>query len=67
MITSFHSVFRHKLDKLKAKLKLLLSDKNKRHRKHEIKSLLQEAKELRNILKNAPNEIHECPNCGYTF
>lgn len=68
MITSYYGVFDGKLKKLKQRLKEELKEsKEKRDRKF-IKSMIKEAKYLRNILKKINNE-HKiaCPNCKHEF
>jgi len=68
MITAYYNVFDGKLKKLKARLKEELKhSKDKRDRKF-IRSMVREAKQLRNTLKKMSN-MHKitCPNCKQEF
>lgn len=70
MITSFVDVFNDKLSKLKKHLKKELSKDKKSWDRPFIKSLLAEAKELKQIINNArkePSRKTECPKCGHKF
>lgn len=66
MVSGFNSVFEAKLDRIKAKLKSLLANSGKKANRQRIKILLQEAKSLRTILKNAEH-TYECPKCGHKY
>lgn len=69
MITAFLDVFDDKLKKLKHKIKEELEkDRSKRDKKL-LKSLLHEAKDLRNLIKEGRKDSSKqcCPKCGHTF
>ena len=62
-IDAFDSVFEEKLKRIKINLKKLLEVKDRKKRdKKAIKSLIQEAKTLRKILKTKTKKC--CPHCG---
>ena len=62
-IDAFDSVFEEKLKRIKTNLKKLLDVKDRKKRdKKAIKSLIQEAKTLRKILKTKARSF--CPHCG---
>lgn len=70
MITSFVPVFDDKLKKHKKKLKELLAKPRAERDKKLIKALVKEAKELRDIIKDAKKHMKDnikCPNCGHEW
>jgi len=68
MITAYYGVFDGKLKKLKERLKEELKESKDKRDKKFIRSMIKEAKQLRNILKKMGNEHKvECPNCNHKF
>ena len=68
MITAYYAVFDGKLKKLKERLKEELKEAKDKRDKKFIRSMVKEAKHLRNTLKKMSNE-HKitCPNCNHEF
>lgn len=70
-ITGFMSVFEQKLDKLIGKIKKEYEKPKKERDKESLKSLAQEAKHLRKLVRKCKEKegiaICCCPKCGHEF
>lgn len=64
-IDAFVPVFDDKLKRIKKQLKGLLDKPKKERDRRVIKSLIKEARELRDTLKKARKIKKTCPNCGH--
>ena len=75
MNTAFYSVFDEKLKRIKKNIKHEFDKESQKRNKNLIKRLIQEAKELRQLLKDMENEHKrkrkaiecKCPKCGHKF
>ena len=63
-ITAFAGVFEQRLNTLKRDLKKELSKAKTDRQKHRLKSILKEAKELRDLVRELKPK---CPHCGETL
>jgi len=66
-VTAFYGIFEEKYKKLKAKLSEQLKESKSKRNKKFIKSLLKEAKELKQVLKKSTKAKVCCPNCGHVL
>ena len=63
-ITAFAGVFEQRLNTLKRDLKKELEKAKSDRQKHRLKSILKEAKELRDLVRELKPK---CPHCGETL
>lgn len=63
--TAYLPVFKTKLEKLRSLIKDQISKPKKERSKEALKILLQEAKELKNLVREMDKiESKKCPHCG---
>ena len=63
--TAYLPVFKTKLEKLRSLIKDEISKPKKERSKDALKRLLEEAKEIKNLVKEMDkHEVKRCPHCG---
>lgn len=63
--TAYLPVFKSKLEKLKQSIKEEIQKPKKERRKESLKRFLEEAKELKHLVKDLDKiEVKKCPHCG---